>query len=236
MSGTDVYVVADAGGGRCYPFLYDFDRFCDDVYARDVFWWRFSWCSCPILPPCPQICSVLMSSSSTARGRALLLETAWFKSFLCLHVMCFPNLPNTISNDLCLFSWRDHIAVISSSISIRKKWWGAIYLKRLQTTDPTLFDCLELEGCWRRSIKRGNSLQRTKISTTPTSSRTVKAQLFCSLYWMAIKGWKRIGSYVTINPANVRICTHVVQNTNSDMSRYILGTSTKLVHFDKTCL
>jgi hypothetical protein len=40
MSGTDVYVVvADAGGGCCYPYLHGFDRFCDDVYARDVFWW-----------------------------------------------------------------------------------------------------------------------------------------------------------------------------------------------------
>jgi hypothetical protein len=39
MSGTDVYVVvADAGGGCCYPYLHGFDRFCDDVYARDVFW------------------------------------------------------------------------------------------------------------------------------------------------------------------------------------------------------
>jgi hypothetical protein len=37
-------------------------------------------------------------------------ETTWFRSFLCLHVMCFPILPKQyhFSNDLYLFSWTDH--------------------------------------------------------------------------------------------------------------------------------
>jgi hypothetical protein len=33
MSDTDVCIVGVAGGGCCYSYLYDFDRFC----ARDVF-------------------------------------------------------------------------------------------------------------------------------------------------------------------------------------------------------
>jgi hypothetical protein len=34
----DMPKIDGAGGGCCYSHLHDFDRFCDDVYARDVFW------------------------------------------------------------------------------------------------------------------------------------------------------------------------------------------------------
>jgi hypothetical protein len=52
--------------------------FCADVCARDVFWSFLTCLSCPIFPPQPQICSVLISISLTVWGRVLLLKIAWY--------------------------------------------------------------------------------------------------------------------------------------------------------------
>jgi hypothetical protein len=89
---------------------------------------------------------------------------------------------------------------LSSTADIRK-WRG------LGKQDQLYILSQEQEWMSIQNIEAAVRMKSVQHQPPPELSQT---QLFHSLYWMAIKGWTKIGSYVTINPANTRICIHMV--------------------------